>query len=203
MWLNEQKAKAQLEANHAKSEIALLKYKLNPHFIYNTLNNIDTLIHKNPDQASACILKLSEIMRYVTYDSEEEKVPLEKELSYLRSFIDLQQLRFGKKLIQFDAEIRNPGKSIAPMLFIPLVENAIKHGDKNAELPAIRVKLFVDSSIDFVVENRISDPSQPKDKTGGIGLKNLRRRLDLIYPSSHTFDITLENNRFIAHLWIR
>ncbi len=203
MWLHEQKAKAQLEANHAKSEIALLKYQLNPHFIFNTLNNIDTLVHTNPDKASRCIMKLSEIMRYVTYESEEEKVPLAKEVEYLQSFIDLQQLRFGKELIEFDVDIRNATRTIAPMLFIPLVENAIKHGDKQNGNPAVRVKLFADYSIDFVVENHISAQPSPKDKVGGIGLRNLKRRLDLIYPGNHSFDLDITGNRYIAHLWIR
>ncbi|HRZ42483.1 MAG TPA: histidine kinase [Bacteroidales bacterium] len=203
MWLSEQKAKAQLEANHAKSEIALLKYQLNPHFIFNTLNNIDTLIHKDPDKASRCIMKLSEIMRYVAYESEEEKVPLAKEVEYLRSFIELQQLRFGRDLISFEVEIRNPARTIAPMLFIPLVENAIKHGDRQNGSPSVRVKLFADYSIDFVVENTV--PSQPaaKDKVGGIGLKNLKRRLELIYPGNYSFDLDITGNRYIAHLWIR
>jgi two-component system, LytTR family, sensor kinase len=203
MWLQEQKAKAQLEANQARSEIALLKYQLNPHFIFNTLNNIDTLIQDHPEQASRCLMKLSEIMRYVAYESKAEKVPLEQEVSYLRSFIDLQQLRFGKKTINLEVDIRATGRFIAPMLFIPLVENAIKHGDKQEPLPSVKIRLAVDSSIDFLVENRIPDKTTSKDKVGGIGLKNLRRRLDLIYPGQYNLDNWLEGNRYIAHLWIK
>jgi two-component system, LytTR family, sensor kinase len=203
LWLKEQKAKAQLEANHARSEIALLKYQLNPHFIFNTLNNIDTLIQDDPDQASRCLLKLSEIMRYVAYESEAEKVPLEQEIGYLQSFVDLQQLRFGKNTISFQADIRSSGRSIAPMLFIPLVENAIKHGDKHEPLPSVHIRLVVDGSIDFTVENRIPGTVQSKDKVGGIGLKNLRRRLDLIYPGQHDLKNRVEGNRYIAHLWIK
>ncbi|MFO7722941.1 MAG: histidine kinase [Bacteroidales bacterium] len=203
LWLKEQKAKAQLEANQAQSELALLKYQLNPHFIFNTLNNIDTLIHDQPEQASRCLMKLSEIMRYVAYESEAEKVPLEKEVSYLQSFIDLQQLRFGKRTISFEVDIRNTGRSIAPMLFIPLVENAIKHGDKHEPLPSVKIKLVVDGPIDFIVENRVPEMMTSKDKVGGIGLKNLRRRLDLIYPGQHDLENRVEGNRYIAHLWIK
>lgn len=203
MWLKEQKAKAQVEANHARSEIALLKYQLNPHFIFNTLNNIDTLIHNNPEQASRCLMKLSEIMRYVAYESEAEKVPLEQEISYLKSFIDLQKLRFGENLITIEVNQRTTGRVVAPMLFIPLVENAIKHGDKQGNPPVVTIKLMVDGYIDFIVENRIAQIPANKDKVGGIGLKNLRRRLDLIYPDSHSLENRIEDNRYIAHLWIR
>ncbi len=205
LWLMEEQAKAKLEAARAQSEIALLKYQLNPHFIFNTLNNIDTLIHKNPVQASRCIMKLSEIMRYVAYESEADKVPVEREVSYLQSFIDLQQLRFGRKLIHLEVDIRTPGKMIAPMLFIPLVENAIKHGDKHGNTPTILVKLTVDTAVDFLVKNSLASEITQKDKMGGIGLKNLQRRLDLIYPGTHLFKCLTSDDPAIytAHLWIQ
>jgi two-component system, LytTR family, sensor kinase len=205
MWLKEEKDKARLEASQAKSELALLKYQINPHFIFNTLNNIDTLIHTDGGKASESIMKLSEIMRYVTYESETDRVPIEQEISYLQSFLDLQQLRFGRNLIKMEMDVRTPGRMVAPMLFIPLVENAIKHGDKTSHNPAVLIKLVVDASIDFSVGNYLSPAPVNKDKVGGIGLKNLRRRLDLIYPGTYHLECAVNKDKmfYSAKLWIK
>jgi len=205
LWLKQKKDIAELQAARAHSEIALLKYQINPHFIFNTLNNIDTLIHKDPDKASACIMKLSSIMRYVTYESENDKVPLDQEIIYLKSFIDLQQLRFGKEIITFDISVEEPGKPLAPMLLIPLVENAIKHGSKVPGTPAIQVKLHANEHFEFTVSNAINTDLINKDKTGGIGLKNLKRRLELIYPDSFLLEChtDFEQKQYFTRLWIK
>lgn len=205
LWLKQKKDIAELQAARAHSEIALLKYQINPHFIFNTLNNIDALIHKDPDKASACIMKLSSIMRYVTYESENELVPLQQEIAYLKSFIDLQQLRFGQEIITFKTNVQNNGKSLAPMLLIPLVENAIKHGNKNPGTPAIQVKLYANEHFEFTVTNAINTDLVNHDKTGGIGLKNLKRRLELIYPNNFQLEChtDFEKKQYFTRLWIR
>jgi len=204
MWLKEQQSIAKLKAERAESELAMLKYQMNPHFIYNTLNNIDTLIHTNPDKASQSLIRLSEIMRYITYDSDKSLVTVQEEINYLKSFIALQQLRFGSDLIHFDVSVEQPGRTIAPMLFIPLVENAIKHGDKTNEIPAITIMLVVKESVLFTVTNFIQRGAVSKDKVGGIGLKNLRRRLELIYPGNYSLTCDHANGKtFTAKLWIK
>lgn len=204
MWLKEQQSIARLKAERAESELAMLKYQMNPHFIYNTLNNIDTLIQTNPDKASQSLIRLSEIMRYVTYDSDKALVTIQEEINYLKSFIELQKLRFGRDLIHFDVSIDQPGRTIAPMLFIPLVENAIKHGDKTNGIPAINIMLIVNESVLFSVTNFIQRETVSKDKVGGIGLKNLRRRLELIYPDNYSLTCDHTGGKtFTAKLWIK
>jgi sensor histidine kinase YesM len=150
-------------------------------------------------------MKLSSIMRYVTYESESDTVPLDQEISYLKSFIDLQQLRFGKEIITFDIKVEEHGKMLAPMLLIPLVENAIKHGSKYPDAPAIKVKLHANEHFEFSVTNAINTDLVNKDKTGGIGLKNLKRRLELIYPDSFSLEChtDFEKKQYFTRLWIK
>ena len=203
LWIQKQKDKVKLENEQAQSELALLRSQLNPHFIFNTLNNIDSLIVSNPEKASESIIRLSEILRYITYEATSDFVTVEKEINYLVDFIELQKLRFGDQLISVKIENKHPGKLIAPMLFIPLVENAIKHGDKKAAIPFVSVDILIDNDIHFRVINWISLSPKNKDKFGGIGLKNLKRRLELIYPHNHKFETTiLDDNKYLAEIWI-
>ncbi len=204
LWLKEQQAIARLETAQAESELSLLKYQMNPHFIYNTLNNIDSLIHSDKEKASKSLIRLSEIMRYVAYDSSANTVTIRDEVNYLNSFIELQKLRFGDDLIRVDLSITNPLRRIAPMLFIPLVENAIKHGEKSKTKPAVVISLVAENDITFTVTNTIGSEKINKDKTGGIGLRNLRRRLELIYPGNYSLECgSTDNKTFKARLWIR
>jgi len=204
LWLKEQKDKARLEKEHIQSELALLKSQLNPHFIFNTLNNIDTLISTNPEKASQSIIHLSDIMRYVTYEATSDFVSVDKEINYLKSFIELQKLRFGQDFISLNVENNSPGKLIAPMLFIPLVENAIKHGNKKVSSPGVMIDIRIDSkNIHFSVLNFESASPINKDSFGGIGLKNLQRRLQLIYPENHSFEFSKhQENKYLAQIWI-
>ncbi|MDD3876275.1 MAG: histidine kinase [Bacteroidales bacterium] len=203
LWVQEQQNKTDSENQKIKSELLLLKSQLNPHFLFNTLNNIDSLIVSNPQKASESIIRLSDILRYVTYNTKDDLVTIEKEEESLRSFIELNILRFGNNFISYDADILNPSRVIAPMLLIPLVENAIKHGDKKAGLPAIQIILSVNEDITFTVVNAIPKDSIQKDAVGGVGIANLKRRLELIYPNAHHFEHKVEDNKYIASLWIR
>jgi len=191
-WLQSQQDKADLEIQNRKSELALLRSQVNPHFLFNTLNNIDTLIRKDPDKASDSVLKLSEIMRYFIYEATAEKVPLEKEIDYLRSFIELQRIRHKDPgTIRFRVSGSPGGVVIAPMLFIPFVENAFKHGIKSNRIPAITVDLLIQPRmIWFEVVNFVDTlHTQEKDVGKGIGLSNVIRRLELIYPGQHSLTI--------------
>jgi len=170
----------------------MLRSQINPHFIFNTLNNIDALVYSNQDRASDAIVGLSEIMRYMLYESNTEMVSLEKEVYHLESMIDLIRLRLkDPNFIQFNLEGDPKGKYIPPMLLVPFVENAYKHGRKSGPSPGIIINLRINSNnYQFEVLNQY-DPtySGPKDSLGGIGLSNLERRLKLLYKGQHDFYI--------------
>lgn len=204
-WYQNQQLKVELEDKNKTSELALLRSQLNPHFLFNTLNNIDSLIITNPDKASDAIIKLSDIMRFMLYDTTTDEVPLTKEVNYLKSYISLQQMRLkDPDFVKVTIEGNCHGKTIAPMLFIPFVENAFKHGQKNVPSPGIEVNLtcLIDS-INFEVINYVNDSKEMnKDDTSGIGLSNTKRRLELLYPDRHELDITKENGNYKSILRI-
>lgn len=203
MWVQEQQDKTDMINQKIKSELFMLKSQINPHFLFNTLNNIDSLIETNPQKASESIIHLSDILRYVTYNTPDDFVSIQKEEESLNSFIALNVLRFGNHLISYNAEITNTKRLIAPMLLIPLVENAIKHGDKKGRHPAIQINLKVGDNIEFSVENTLPKDIIQKDAAGGVGIANLKRRLELLYPNAHSFENKVTDNKYIASLWIR
>jgi two-component system, LytTR family, sensor kinase len=200
-----QKLKADLITQNQASELALLRSQINPHFLFNTLNNIYSLVYKKSDDAPEAVMKLSSIMRYTLYDSVTDQVLLEKEVEYLKSFIELQQLRFKKNdFVEFNISGNLEGHTIAPMLFISFVENAFKHGSKKVESPGIIVDLKVtEGKIIFEVMNyfKANDVSNV-DITGGIGLQNIRRRLELLYKEKHQLEISKTEDKYIVKLEI-
>lgn len=204
-WYQNQQLKTELEDKNKTSELALLRSQLNPHFLFNTLNNIDSLILTNPEKASDAIIKLSDIMRFMLYDTSTDEVPLTKEVNYLKSYISLQEMRLNDPdFVKVTIEGNCQGKTIAPMLFIPFVENAFKHGQKNVPSPGIEVNLtcLIDS-INFEVINYVDETKEMnKDDTSGIGLINTKRRLELLYPGKHELDITKENGNYKSILRI-
>ena len=205
LYFKNQQIKTELESKNKTSELALLRSQLNPHFLFNTLNNIDSLIVSNPEKASDAIIKLSEIMRFTLYDADNDRVTLEKEISFLENFIALQQLRLKNPFfVDFDIDGKCTGKSIAPMLFIPFVENAFKHGVKSVVAPGIEIKLNCEGeTMIFEVSNHFSSLEiQNKDETSGIGLVNTRKRLALLYPGKHKLNITQKDGIFMVVLII-
>jgi two-component system LytT family sensor kinase len=204
-WYKTQQLKNELELQNKASELALLKSQISPHFLFNTLNNIHTLITKEAEMASDAVVKLSEIMRYMLYDANFERVPLQKEIDYLNSYIDLQRIRIKDPAIfQFSVIGEPDGIEIAPMLFIPFIENACKHGEKKNKEHRINVSLIVEkASVTLNVINAISaDTVLNKDMTGGIGLRNVTRRLELLYPGKHDLTIRSDSGKFIVELVI-
>ncbi len=201
-WFRERGRRNELAREKQKSEIDLLKSQVNPHFLMNTLNNLYALVYKGSDRAGDAILKLSEIMRYMLYDTHEEKVPLENEIKYLRSFIELQLLRFSnRELLEIDIQGNTSGRMIAPMLLVPFVENAFKHGNKNLPGMGISVALKVSSgNLDFEVSNFKASKSLNKPEGKGIGLSNIRKRLQLQYPGRHNLEIFDGIDRYSIHL---
>jgi two-component system LytT family sensor kinase len=190
-WYAAQKQKAELINQNQASELALLRSQINPHFLFNTLNNIYSLVYKKSDNAPEAVMKLSSIMRYMLYDSSEDKVLLEKEVEYLKSFIELQELRLmNKNFVSFDIHGSLQGRTISPMILMPFIENAFKHGNKQVKSPGIMVDLALkEQLIIFKVSNYLAKSPTEKDEAGGIGVHNINRRLELIYPDKHRLEI--------------
>ncbi|MBA4058500.1 MAG: histidine kinase, partial [Marivirga sp.] len=191
------------ENENLKSELSLLRSQVSPHFMFNVLNNLASLARKKSDQLESVIIQLSHLMRYMLYDSGEKKVTLEKEIEYLKSYIDLQKLRFGNDVsISFDTDINRSDLPIEPMLLIPFVENAFKHGFGIINDPQIMIHLSIkDHTLSFAVKNKFNHIlTETKDASSGIGIQNVRRRLDLLYKDLHELKIYEAGPWFIVDL---
>lgn len=198
-WFDSQKIRSEMINQTQASELALLRSQVNPHFLFNTLNNIYSLVYQKSDDAPAAVMKLSSIMRYVLYDANTDLVPLDKEVEYLRNFIELQKLRSHQHdFVEFTVTGKTSEKSISPMLLIPFVENAFKHGLKNVPHPGIIINLESNNErIIFAITNHIKRTAEPqKDKLGGIGLQNVKRRLKLLYKGRYRLTVKEENDQF-------
>ena len=205
-WFDTQKLKAELINQTQMSELALLRSQVNPHFLFNTLNNIYSLVCKKSPDAPEAIMKLSSIMRYMLYDANTDLVLLEKEIEYLESFIELQKLRIRNTdyvELRIDGEVGN--KTIAPMLLIPFVENAFKHGSKTGPLPGIKIHLTaLPHEITFEVTNQVKkNVLGSKDTVGGIGLQNIKRRLSILYPEKYYLETKQESEVYKVKLIIQ
>jgi sensor histidine kinase YesM len=202
-YLTQQEKKQEEEKQERlKSELSFLRSQISPHFIFNVLNSIVYLIRSKSNQAEDMTIKLSEIMQYMLYTSPEDKVPLEKEISYLKNYIHLQEARFGEDVeIDFKIDGDLAMYQIEPMLIIPFVENAFKHGVGRIHQPQIGIHIRLhDHQMDLEVKNKF-DVNFPVEKSQeGIGLKNVKRRLELLYPSSHILKINTSDQWFIVHL---
>ncbi len=193
-WIVQQQEKKELESQTLQSELNFLKSQINPHFLFNTLNSLYALTLKKSDLAPEIVLKLSEMMRYMLYDCNEKEVSIEKEITYIKNYLELEKLRHGRNIeISFDIEENVSTQKIAPLLLIPFIENAFKHGVSNLISNSyVDVKLSCSSyQIEMHVKNS-KRPSIPKNefrKNGGIGLLNVRRRLDILYPGNHVLTI--------------
>ena len=180
-----------MRANEAvETELTWLKAQLNPHFLFNTLNNISSLTQIDPDKAQESIGQLSDLLRYALYDSEADKVPLASEVEFMNNYIDLMALRCNEMTtVTKQLEVPQGSVEVAPLLFISLVENAFKHG-VNARYPSF-VKVYMgyaDAVLTFRCENSLFE-KQGSDHIGsGIGLENMKRRLELLYPGKYTYD---------------
>jgi len=201
-WLGIEKKKQQIEHEKLSTELSFLKSQINPHFLFNTLNNIYSLALVKSDATADAVLKLSSIMRHVLSETKHDTVPLEKEIQFIKDYIELQKVRLTDKVtIRFLAEGKTDEKQIAPLILIPFVENAFKYGISTKEASGILFKLKADDNIiDFTSENNIVAGEKEKNEQTGIGLKNTKRRLELLYPEKHTLTVYKENNSFIVRL---
>ncbi|WP_420580421.1 sensor histidine kinase [Reichenbachiella sp.] len=191
-----------LEADKSQAELELLKTQVNPHFFFNTLNNLYSLTIKHSDEAPKVILKLSEMMRYSIYEGKKEYVPLKDEIIYLENYLDLHLIRYRKKVdVQFNHSIDESDR-VSPLLFIILLENALKHGVESLSDNAyINMDLSTENGqLKFSLENNFD--LLEKSAQGGIGLNNLKQRLKLIYPNKHTLSILEKEDVFRVELTI-
>ena len=187
-----------------KSELQHLHYQLQPHFFFNSLNNIYSLVDISPEQAKKTIHSLSKLMRYMLYETNLELVSLSKEIDFMKKYIELMQLRVSDKIvINANFPTSETGVQIAPLLFISLIENAFKHGVSATKESQISITMTVENKkVLFLIENN-NFPKKTDDKSGsGIGLQNLKKRLELLYPNKHFFETTVKNNYFLVTLEI-
>jgi hypothetical protein len=206
LWKNWREVKAN-ESEQAlqkfTAELSILKLQISPHFLFNTLNNIRWLIRSKSDQAETAVVKLSQLMRYILYQTNTEKVPLEKEVEHLKDFISLQQLRLAEKSFSFTCDDNLNGVYIVPLLLIPVVENFFKYGNfHDASLNSILLTLQ-DRKVTFKTQNKILKAAEVKElEDKGIGLENIRKRLQLHYPNKHILKISDNGDIFVLEMEI-
>lgn len=207
-WYQESYKAKQILAQQQAAELQYLKAQINPHFLFNTLNNLYGLSLEASQKVPGMILKLSDILSYSLYESAVDRVSLEKEIQLIKDFIALEKERYGDRMqVSFDIDEEvDEQLEVAPLLLIPLVENAFKHGVKEAtETIPISIQLTqLDRELQFEVQNQISEGLGPQtNKNQGLGLKNLKRRLDLLYPNQHHLETTRQEDHFYAQLKIQ
>ena len=201
-WLGIESKKQEIENEKLATELSFLKSQINPHFLFNTLNNIYSLALVKSEATADAVLKLSSIMRYVLSETKHDTVPLDKEIQFIRHYIELQKVRLTDKVtIEFNVEGETEGKQIAPLILIPFVENAFKYGVSTKETSKLlfEVKAKADS-ISFTAQNDMISHDSGNENNTGIGLKNTKRRLELLYPDAHKLTVTEENKQFIVNL---
>jgi len=188
-WYTNKHLKQELEKERSAAELAFLRSQLNPHFLFNTINDIYSLTYQKSEQAPEALLKLAELLRYMLREGNEAFMPLSAEARYLENVIELQRISAkGNAFINFDNEGVDSEQKVATLLFVSFVENAFKHGVLNDQAAPVNIYLSADNNkIEFSVKNKKN--RDQKDKTGGIGLNNVRRRLELMYPGKHKLDI--------------
>ncbi|MFN4147293.1 MAG: sensor histidine kinase [Runella sp.] len=205
-YQREHRLQTEQEKARLQSELSFLRSQISPHFMFNLMNSLAALARKKSDLLEPMIVKMSDLLRYMLYDSDDAKIPLDKEINYLKSYVDLQQMRFGNKVkVNMDFDASTNGIALEPMLLIPFIENAFKHGTGLIREPAIHIELQTSPQrLRFKVQNRFNaDFSDAKDGSSGIGLANVRRRLELLYPENHHLNIQKVKDTFTTDLEIR
>ncbi len=205
-WLGWSMLEKQIEAEKRETELKNLKNQLNPHFLFNTLNNIYALIDISTDKAQRAVHELSQLLRYVLYDNEQREVPLERDLLFVKNYIALMRLRLTPQVTLTVNINENDGSGlqIAPLMFVSLVENAFKHGVSASEPSSIFIAIGVtDGTVHCHVENTCTHRTPNADKSGGgIGIANLRRQLTLLYHGRHKLTTEMRDGKYVADLSI-
>ncbi len=204
-YINQQKAN-KLAREKAEAELNFLKSQINPHFLFNTLNNIYGLSLKSSEQVPHIILKLSAILSTILYDCNVERISIEKEVKLISNYIDLESLRYGKRLdLNRRIRLENKNKEIAPMLLLPLIENAFKHG-AGSQINNVWLDISLISNsktLSLTIKNGINKQQKKTIQKYGIGIENVKKRLNLLYPDKHIAKFEEKNGIFITYLQIR
>ena len=194
----------ELEKEKLETELDSLKAQINPHFLFNTLNNIYSLSLVKSEEAPDVILRLADLMRYIIYDCKDETVSLKEEVEFVKNYVNLEKLRLQEHIdINFSTDIENENKKIAPLLFIPLIENAFKHSNRDSSKALINIYIEENDSqgVKLLIENTKDRDINPRDnKYGGLGISNVKKRLELIYPGKHSLIIKDKEDFFIASM---
>lgn len=202
-WVHSEQMRTFVEKENMQTQLAFLRNQVSPHFFMNTLNNIHSLIDIDTGEAKESIIRLSKLMRHLLYDSEAEEIPIRKEITFIKNYVDLMRLRFSEK-IEIDLQIPTqvPDKSIPPLLFTSFVENAFKHGISYQKSVFIHISfLYIDDCLHFRIRNSYYRTGSEIGHSG-IGIANSRKRLDLIYGDQYNLDIEDKENEFIVNLII-
>lgn len=201
-WFKNINEKEDLRNKNLQSELMLLKSKLNPHLLFNTLNNIDTLIQKSPKKASEILTKLSDLLRYVVYETDNEKIPLSVEVDNLKKYIDLERVRISNpESVTITTNIQEE-VLIPPMIFFPFVENGFKHSNLNNKNHKFNILIhYTDGLINFECVNSIFKHSE-KSENFGVGLELAKKRLELLFSSKYEISIQQSENEFFVKLQI-
>lgn len=204
-WFNEIKLKEELKQKNHETEMALIKSQLDPHFLFNTLNNIDVLILKDATEASNYLNKLSDILRFMLYETKTDEILLKKEIEYIEKYIELQKIRTANAHYVTFKVIGNPANiTIAPMIFIPFIENAFKHSTNKKINNAINVKLYInEENILFVCDNKFDSNRKVIQENNGLGNDLIQKRLHLIYPEQHLLELDKQTNLYSVKLTIK
>lgn len=203
-WFTESEKKAELEKQSLRVELEMLRSQLNHHFLFNTLNNIDALIFKDPQRASDALIALSSILRYMLYDTNAEKVPLENEIANIDHIIHLEQLRISLPgYAKFSKDGAPAGALVPPLLFVTFVENAFKHSGYTGKLPVIEICFqFVENVLKFTCVNTVNRTADINNVSGNLGLMNMNRRLDLIYGQAYKLKVDNTDTHYKVFLEI-
>ncbi len=203
-WFKEIKLKEALQKKNHEMEMALVKAQLDPHFLFNTINNIDVLILKDANEASDYLNKLSDIMRFMLFETKTSEILLVKELAYIEKYIELQKIRTANKsYVNYSVVGQLNGQTIAPMVFIPFIENAFKHTNNKKLEDAITVEMEITkTAIKMVCRNKFDPTRKNKIESNGLGNELIQKRLHLIYPNRHGLSVTNENNLYTVTLTI-
>ncbi len=203
-WLKTEEHRKETESEKLNTELSFLKSQINPHFFFNTLNNIYSLAIVKSEKTAPAVMKLSSIMRYILTETNNDFVPLQNEVDFTKNYIELQQVRLTEKTtVNFDVIGNVENKNIAPLLFIPFVENAFKYGISTKSTSEINIHIeSLDNKIIFTSSNSIVKSENNMMENTGIGINNVKRRLELMYSDKHVLTNTIKDNIYQVHLEI-
>ncbi|KAA3610057.1 MAG: hypothetical protein D8M58_07535 [Calditrichaeota bacterium] len=203
-WFKKEKLQLEIQKERLEAELKYLKHQINPHFLFNTINNIYSLVLEKSKKAPDAILKLSDMLNYLLYESNFDKIPLNKEIQNLNDYIELEQFRYADKLeVVFNYKIKTNENTIPPLILLPFVENAFKHGaGESLKNSWIHINLKEENHhLTFKVENSIDENVSPQNnEQDGIGLNNVKKRLELLFPDKHELKILKSSESFIITL---